>query len=85
MPVKYTHEEDNAELKRGNLCVNTQSKFVEVVCASWQVPIPSRLEVSLLAAKSTDIIRVKDVKLPPGVALSKKADPESVIAVFSSG
>jgi hypothetical protein len=84
VPVSFVDDDDNPDLKRGNIYVAKISKFVEVTCGRG-IPIPRNIPFSLLNAKNRDVVRVKDLKLPSGVALSKKADPEAVLAVIQSG
>lgn len=82
--MRFVDDDDNPDLKRGSIYVANISKFVEITCGKG-TPIPRNIPFSLLNAKNRDILRVKDLILPVGVALSKKADPEAVIAVIQSG
>ena len=84
VPVRFVDDDDNPDLKRGNIYLANISKFVEITCGKG-IPIPRNIPFSLLNAKNRDVVRVKDLILPVGVALSKKTDPEAVIAVIQSG
>jgi len=84
VPVRFVDDDENPEIKRGNVYMAILNKFVEVTCGK-DIPIPGGIECSLRDAKVKDIIRAKDLKLPTGVHLSSKFDPDIVLAVIQAG
>ena len=83
VPVNYVGDDDNPELKKGNIYLARQTKFVEVTCSREE--IPNSIDFSLRDAKNGDVVRASSIILPEGVKLHKNVKPDMVLAVIKSG
>jgi hypothetical protein len=63
IPINFTNEEDNIDVKRGCFVVPL-NKFLTCRCSG---DIPLEIEVDVSKAKKGEVIKVSEISLPAGV------------------
>jgi hypothetical protein len=82
IPVQYLNADQCQDLKRGSYMIRV-NQFVEVFCEDVE-SVPSSLTFDLSNSQKGDVIRLKDIVVPPKVQLAPSNSSDLVLSVIKS-